>query len=349
MKLTSISKCLVGLALIVTAHLETQAQNLLDMTGWTVGSGTSGIFNIAGSSTESVREWGTGPDGKNVVVWKAIPSGNSSNDGGWNTQTFPVIHTNKYRYTIWLKKSNSANGSSYFGCGTISTLAGVTSSNPYFWAGDLPLLNKWYLLVAYIHGSNDTSTVHEGGIYDGATGSKVRSIADFKFLPTAVSNYHRTFLNNDTALNDRQFFYSPRVDVVNGNEPTLAALLGLQPGYDNQAYFSGKVGIKTTVPGDYDLAVKGKVRAQEVKVEMANWPDFVFAKDYALPMLQETEKHIKEKGHLPGISSAAEVEKNGIELGDINKKLLQKIEELTLYIIQLNKRVTELEGIKSSN
>jgi hypothetical protein len=103
---------------------------------------------------------------------------------------------------------------------------------------------------------------------------------------------------------------------------------------------SGNVGIGTAFPAE-KLSVKGKIRAQEVKVEMANWADFVFAKDYALPTLQETETHIKEKGHLSGIPSAAEVEKNGIELGDMNKKLLQKIEELTLYLIKMNKTVED--------
>ncbi|HMI05190.1 MAG TPA: hypothetical protein VK541_22070 [Pedobacter sp.] len=115
---------------------------------------------------------------------------------------------------------------------------------------------------------------------------------------------------------------------------------------------NGNLGIGTSAPTE-KLSVKGKIRAQEIKVEINNWPDFVFAKDYKLLTLQETEKHIKEKGHLPGIPSAAEVEKNGIELGDMNKKLLQKIEELTLYLIEQNrfivsqeKRIVELEKRK---
>lgn len=102
------------------------------------------------------------------------------------------------------------------------------------------------------------------------------------------------------------------------------------------------VGIGTMNPTE-KLSVKGKIRAQEIKVEMSNWADFVFAKDYVLPTLQETERHIQEKGHLPGIPSAMEVEKNGIELGDMNKKLLQKIEELTLYLIEQNKCISRLE------
>ncbi|WP_276090974.1 hypothetical protein [Pedobacter sp. JY14-1] len=107
---------------------------------------------------------------------------------------------------------------------------------------------------------------------------------------------------------------------------------------------AGNVGIGTTNPTER-LSVKGKIRAQEVKVELANWPDYVFAKDYALPTLAETERHIKEKGHLPGIPSAAEVKENGVELGDMNKKLLQKIEELTLHLIEMKKENAKLGSL----
>ncbi|SMC75249.1 hypothetical protein [Pedobacter africanus] len=99
---------------------------------------------------------------------------------------------------------------------------------------------------------------------------------------------------------------------------------------------TGNLGIGVGNPQD-KLAVNGKIRAHEIKVETANWPDYVFAKDHQLPTLQETEKHIKDKGHLPGIPSAAEVKANGIDLGEMNAKLLQKIEELTLYLIEMKK------------
>jgi hypothetical protein len=102
---------------------------------------------------------------------------------------------------------------------------------------------------------------------------------------------------------------------------------------------NGDVGIGTEDPKGYKLAVNGKIRVHEIKVETANWPDYVFAKDHKLTSLKNTEKHIKEKGHLPGIPSAVEVKANGIDLGEMNAKLLQKIEELTLHLIQQNKLI----------
>jgi len=106
---------------------------------------------------------------------------------------------------------------------------------------------------------------------------------------------------------------------------------------------TGNVGIGTTNPGAYKLAVKGKIRAEEIKVE-TGWADYVFKKEYNLPSLEEVEEHIKEKGHLINIPSAKEVEENGIELGEMNKLLLEKIEELTLYVIELKKEVKELRN-----
>ncbi len=106
----------------------------------------------------------------------------------------------------------------------------------------------------------------------------------------------------------------------------------------------GNVGIGTVSSGE-KLSVNGKIRAKEVKVEATNWPDYVFERGYELPALSETERHIKEKGHLPGIPSAKEVKENGVELGEMNKKLLEKIEELTLHLIEMEKKMKVLEQV----
>ncbi|TKC05243.1 hypothetical protein [Pedobacter frigoris] len=111
---------------------------------------------------------------------------------------------------------------------------------------------------------------------------------------------------------------------------------------NNDVLVDGKIGIGMNTPTE-KLEVNGKIRAREIKVENANWPDYVFAPSYKVPTLQETEKHIKEKGHLPGIPSASDVKANGIDLGDMNAKLLQKIEELTLHLIEKDKKIVNLE------
>ena len=103
---------------------------------------------------------------------------------------------------------------------------------------------------------------------------------------------------------------------------------------------NGNVGVGTTDTKGFKFGVNGKIAATEVKVaNFANWADFVFAKDYNLPSLEEVENHIKRKGHLENIPSAKEVKTNGFYLGEMDAKLLQKIEELTLYTIQQNKEI----------
>ena len=109
-----------------------------------------------------------------------------------------------------------------------------------------------------------------------------------------------------------------------------------------------KIGIGTAnIPADYKLAVAGKIIAEEVKVQLRNsigvWPDYVFSKEYNLPSLEKVEQHIKDKGHLKDIPSAENVKENGILLGKMDSKLLQKIEELTLYTIEQEKRLNSID------
>ncbi len=106
---------------------------------------------------------------------------------------------------------------------------------------------------------------------------------------------------------------------------------------------NGNVGIGTNAP-DATLAVRGDIHTQQVLVDLngAVAPDFVFEPNYDLRTLAETERYIKENKHLPEIPSAAEMEKNGFELKEMNLKLLQKIEELTLYTIEQQKLIEEM-------
>jgi hypothetical protein len=120
---------------------------------------------------------------------------------------------------------------------------------------------------------------------------------------------------------------------------------------DDNIYTNGKVGINTnTFPATvgtedvsfYNLYVTGGILTEEVRVALVDeWADYVFKKEYKLPTLKEVERHIEEKGHLINIPSEKEVKENGIELAEMNRLLLEKVEELTLYVIDLNKKVEE--------
>lgn len=88
----------------------------------------------------------------------------------------------------------------------------------------------------------------------------------------------------------------------------------------------------------------GLLQAKEVKVTLSDWPDYVFGEEYKLMSLDETEQYIKENGHLPGLPSAQEVEDEGLSLGEMNARLMQKVEELTLHVIGLQKQIEELRG-----
>lgn len=132
---------------------------------------------------------------------------------------------------------------------------------------------------------------------------------------------------------------------------SVASLYAQNHDFDSQGIIyknanNGNIGIGTEEPpDDYLLAVFGKVIAEEIKVQMQyEWPDYVFDKDYNLISLNSLQKFINENGHLPGIPSKAEVQDDqGIELGKLNQLLLQKIEELTLYMLKADQKIYELE------
>jgi len=112
---------------------------------------------------------------------------------------------------------------------------------------------------------------------------------------------------------------------------------------------AGKVGIGDVNPADYPnstskLFVEGGITTEEVRVKIKTlWSDFVFNDDYQIIPLTELDIYIKQNKHLPDIPSSTEVEKNGIELGKMNVLLLQKIEEMTLYLIEQQKQIDLLK------
>jgi chitodextrinase len=140
-------------------------------------------------------------------------------------------------------------------------------------------------------------------------------------------------------------------DGTGGGTPytTLNANLPTVNWQAQNLFVAGTMGIGTSANSNFQLSVNGDIRTKELVVE-SGWSDFVFKPGYRLPSLQEVEQHINEHGHLKDIPSAFHVQKYGIGLADINMRLLQKIEELTLYLIEAQKRLEVLEksGIQSA-
>ncbi len=139
-----------------------------------------------------------------------------------------------------------------------------------------------------------------------------------------------------------------RIIFNDGNGPITLYQKGGTSGYldygGTKLFNDGSVGIGTTTPGStsYKLMVNGKIRANEIIVE-TGWSDFVFEKDYKLLSLPEVEKFIQKNKHLPDVPSEKEILENGVSLGEMQSTLLQKVEELTLYVIDQNKRIEKLE------
>ena len=157
-------------------------------------------------------------------------------------------------------------------------------------------------------------------------------------------------------VNNRVFFHIPKEDsrvIISGwgNDPLLDdykfVIKNGSSLVQGDIIADNNIGIGTTSFTDgndtYRLSVDGKVRAHGVKV-YTTWADYVFKPDYDLKPLNEVEAFINKNGHLPNVPSEKEVLENGIELGAMNAKLLEKIEELTLYVIEQNKKITEMQS-----
>ena len=114
---------------------------------------------------------------------------------------------------------------------------------------------------------------------------------------------------------------------------------------NGEVYFRNRVGIGNSIEGlgGYELVVSGDVLVRTIRTSTLNGADFVFEEDYALPSLADVESYIKTHNHLPEVSSADEMKAEGIELSSFSIKLLQKIEELTLYTIKQETRIKALE------
>jgi hypothetical protein len=152
-------------------------------------------------------------------------------------------------------------------------------------------------------------------------------------------------------MNMPNFVASPTINAEAGSADVN--VLTLNHGFNSTkgatfAVTSGNVGIGTSLP-DAKLTVKGLIHTQEVKVDLqVPGPDYVFNEDYKLITLAEIKDYITKNHHLPEIPSAVQMEKEGLKLGDMNIKLLKKVEELTLYLIEKDQQLIEQKKVNQS-
>ncbi|HAZ01069.1 MAG TPA: hypothetical protein DCY97_02675, partial [Marinilabiliales bacterium] len=196
---------------------------------WEIGSGSTGFYTINGATSENYRVYGLNPKDERAILWECRPDAVSDADGGWLTDSFAIDKTKSYRFSVFAK-TNANSGTTYLGCkaNSVCNLNTATkNSNPYFWSGDLPENNKWYLIVGYIFPAGETGLITQGGIYDCLTGRKVSGVsASFNWASDALDSIHRCYHYYDTNTGTRQWMYNPRVDLIDGNEPSITALLG---------------------------------------------------------------------------------------------------------------------------
>ena len=147
---------------------------------------------------------------------------------------------------------------------------------------------------------------------------------------------HFTLFNEQSPPREGSILQCDKGGNAYWNDPTGLYLWQLNENDEDIYYTTGNVSIGTDLAfPDYKLAVKGKIISEEVTVRDFNkWPDFVFEDNYQLESLKSIENYINTNNHLPGVPTALEVKEEGINLGEMNAVLLQKIEELTLYTIE---------------
>lgn len=223
-------------------------QNLLAIDEWVVGTtGSQGTWSREGDVAENAVVLGgagtapLGPHGTSEPLWECRPldATGATGDGGWNTGGIEIDHRRTYRSTVWFRV-NQISGHFYHGCnGSNQTLelTGAVNNNPYFVGSSLGTFfasnglqpNKWYLSVGLIHGSGYTAGDSSiSGIYDPETGRRIVAGTDFKNNVNATAQMHRCYHYYDPSTATRQWMPKPRLEEVNGSEPTIDSLLGFQ-------------------------------------------------------------------------------------------------------------------------
>lgn len=209
---------------------------LLNDNVWTLGQGSVGQFNINGAYSENYRVADTDPWGRRSLVWECRSSGDNGGDGGWDSNSFTIDVNVPLRFTEWIRRTVIGSGSSYVGTqNVLNTSDRSLNGNPYFWATGWPFQqNQWYFHVAHVFQSNRPSgqpSLHPNSGFYTVEGGRFYKVASSQtdYIINSNSLNHRTYLYYSSDSITRQQFFRPRVDPLDGSEPSLEALLTDQP------------------------------------------------------------------------------------------------------------------------
>ena len=249
--------------------------------------------------------------------------------------------SNNYSLNIYnaatLGVSLTANGNSYFNGGRV----GIGTTNPEAKLQIQSLLGgSTFGKIAFDVLQYSNANIGWNSFYQGFNISRSAATSQWTTGTDGSQNGAVAILSN--LGGDIRFVSIPSTTINPGTPATLTDAQVLAA-TKMKIQSNGSVGIGTTyIPSGYMLAVQGKVITEEVLVKLrANWPDYVFRKEYKLQSLSDLDEYIKSNQHLPVIPSANEIDKSGVSLGEMSTKQMEKIEELTLYVIEMNKKIQE--------
>jgi hypothetical protein len=216
-------------------------RSLINWNNWVAGSGGVSGYGQNGGTNENERVSATDPWGNTRLVWESRPSGNGDADGGWNTDWFNIDNTKLYRYSVWVRRTSSTSGGTFYlglyanGDGSRRMDNNTVEGNAYWectGTGNLTQ-NQWYLWVGHVYPANTSETGrHPNTGYYTTTSGRVAGIGgcnigsgDVKWSLNSTQGIHRTYHYYCGDSTTRLQWYQPRVDLVDGTEPSIQDLL----------------------------------------------------------------------------------------------------------------------------
>jgi hypothetical protein len=234
------------LGLDASARRSYLPNSLINMNNWTVSTGGVTGYNQNGQTNENQRTITTNPWVDSDVIWGSYPNGSDFDDGGWNTDWFNIDNTKLYRFSVWVKRTSSTYGGTFYlgmyanGDGSRRMDNSAVESNAYWNCTGTGGLTQdvWYLYVGHVYPWNTSYTGRHPntGYYFVNNPTKQGDVngcnigtGDLKWSTNSTQGIHRTYHYYCADSTTRLQFYDPRVDLVDGKEPSITELVNYSP------------------------------------------------------------------------------------------------------------------------